>query len=170
MIQILQLLHSIQLLVLTVVAMQILLPSTAGRVKVVYDTGHKSRGITASVFALKKGQASCHPGASGSNTPNGRADLGEVFCVPGLGKRWWGLSQQEEMKIRSLQSCTPIRTHIFHHSSQGHPSGSPRQLWPVLQHPGSKQHFWGERRSHWTRGGTAHYRCLWRRHTGNEQQ
>lgn len=44
-------------------------------------------GITASILALKKGQDSYHPRASGSNIPNGRADFGNVFCLPGLGKR-----------------------------------------------------------------------------------
>lgn len=89
MIQILQLLHLIWLLILAVLAMQILFPSTAGRGKSV-DTGFKSTGISAVVLALKKVHDSYRLRATGSNVPNGkpRADLGNVFGLPSLKGRW----------------------------------------------------------------------------------
>lgn len=86
MVQILQLHRLIWLLILTVLAMQMLFPGTAGRGKSVYDTGFKSTGTSILVLALKKVQDSYHLGASGSNISNGkpRADLGNVFGLPGL--------------------------------------------------------------------------------------
>lgn len=86
MVQILQLHRLILLLILTVLAMQILFPGTAGRRKSVYDTGFKSMGISALVSALKKVQDSYHLRALGSNVSNGkpRADLGNVCGLPGL--------------------------------------------------------------------------------------
>lgn len=89
MVQILQLLHLIWLLILTVLAMQIPFPSTAGREKSVYDTGFKSTGISALVLALKKVQDSYHLRASCCNISNEkpRADLGNIFGLPGLQER-----------------------------------------------------------------------------------
>lgn len=125
-VQILQLLHLIWLLILTVLAMQTLFPSTAGRGQSVYDTGFKSTEISALVLGLKKAQDSYHLRAASNNICNGkpRADLGNVFGLPGLHKRWWGLSQQVEMNTCSQQSCTPIKTHISDHYSQSHPFSS----------------------------------------------
>lgn len=126
-----------------------------GRGKLLYDIRCNNRGITATVLALKKRSGQLyHPRASGSNTPDGRADLGNVFCLPGPGERWWGLSQEEQMNGSCQQSCTASRSHISQQSS-------PRQLWPVLQH------FLGEKKSHWTWGVLI---TLWRWHRGNEQQ
>lgn len=142
MIQILQLLHLIWLLILAVLAMQILFPSTAGRGKSVDDTGFKSTGISAVVLALKKVHDSYRLRATGSNVPNGkpRADLGNVFGLPSLKGRWrW-------IYAPSKAAHPP---HISHHNSQHRPSGSPRQLRPISQQQGSKQCCLGKERGGW---------------------
>ena len=89
MVQILPLHRLTGLLILTVLAMQILFPSTAGRGKSVYDTGFKSTAISALVLALKKVKDSYHLRASDRNVSNPKpgADLGNVFGLPGLKER-----------------------------------------------------------------------------------